>query len=114
MGIGQGHWVGLMLGNVPDFAILALALCLKTAPDVETRRAAVAAVPKVCRTGSHLASLVVAIEGLGGWGPLSRRAIAGWIESKSAEDLAYQVVKYAQRQDWRWADLLRLAHPPAA
>src|SRR6185295_5558780 len=26
MGIGAGHWVGLMLGNVPDFAILALAL----------------------------------------------------------------------------------------
>ncbi|MSP62812.1 MAG: long-chain fatty acid--CoA ligase [Myxococcales bacterium] len=26
MGIADGHWVGLMLGNVPDFAILALAL----------------------------------------------------------------------------------------
>jgi long-chain acyl-CoA synthetase len=26
MGIGKGHWVGLMLGNVPDFAILSLAL----------------------------------------------------------------------------------------
>ena len=26
MGIGKGQWVGLMLGNVPDFAILALAL----------------------------------------------------------------------------------------
>src|SRR5580692_11433922 len=26
MAIGEGHWVGLMLGNVPDFAILALAL----------------------------------------------------------------------------------------
>src|SRR5260221_14121152 len=26
MGIGKGEWVGLMLGNVPDFAILALAL----------------------------------------------------------------------------------------
>lgn len=26
MGIEHGHWVGLMLGNVPDFAILALAL----------------------------------------------------------------------------------------
>jgi len=26
MGVGKGHWVGLMLGNVPDFAILALAL----------------------------------------------------------------------------------------
>jgi acyl-CoA synthetase (AMP-forming)/AMP-acid ligase II len=26
MGITEGHWVGLMLGNVPDFAILALAL----------------------------------------------------------------------------------------
>jgi long-chain acyl-CoA synthetase len=26
MGVGKGHWVGLMLGNVPDFAILSLAL----------------------------------------------------------------------------------------
>jgi long-chain acyl-CoA synthetase len=26
MGISEGHWVGLMLGNVPDFATLALAL----------------------------------------------------------------------------------------
>jgi long-chain acyl-CoA synthetase len=26
MGIQEGHWVGLMLGNVPDFATLALAL----------------------------------------------------------------------------------------
>src|SRR5438105_7425080 len=26
MGIEKGDWVGLMLGNVPDFAILALAL----------------------------------------------------------------------------------------
>src|ERR671932_602294 len=26
MAIGEGQWVGLMLGNVPDFAILALAL----------------------------------------------------------------------------------------
>src|SRR6476646_8923800 len=26
LGIGQGAWVGLMLGNVPDFVILALAL----------------------------------------------------------------------------------------
>src|SRR5882724_2399816 len=26
MGIAKGQWVGLMLGNVPDFAILALAL----------------------------------------------------------------------------------------
>src|ERR1700690_3110260 len=26
LGIGPGAWVGLMLGNVPDFVILALAL----------------------------------------------------------------------------------------
>ncbi|MCA9676214.1 MAG: acyl--CoA ligase, partial [Myxococcales bacterium] len=26
MGIKEGEWVGLMLGNVPDFVILALAL----------------------------------------------------------------------------------------
>src|SRR6266702_7123740 len=88
-------------GRAPknDPAILALALCLKTAPDVETRRAASEATPRVCRTGSHLASLMVAIEGLGGWGPLSRKAVAGWIGARAAEDLAYQVVKYGQRQD---------------
>jgi acyl-CoA synthetase (AMP-forming)/AMP-acid ligase II len=26
MGIGRGHWVGLMLGNVPEFIVLTLAL----------------------------------------------------------------------------------------
>lgn len=102
-------------GRAPknDPAILALALCLKTAADVETRRAAAAAVPRVCRTTSHLASLATAMQALGGWGPLSRKAIGGWLEARSADDLAFQAVKYGQRQDWRLADLLRLAHPSA-
>jgi long-chain acyl-CoA synthetase len=34
MGIHKGEWVGLMLGNVPDFAILALALSKIGAPVV--------------------------------------------------------------------------------
>src|SRR5262249_30075403 len=59
------------------------------------------------------ASFVTACQGLGGWGPLTRRAVAGWLESKSAEDIAFQAVKYGQRQDWRLADMLRLAHPKA-
>src|SRR5437016_13646600 len=39
MGIGKGHWVGLMLGNVPDFAILALALSKLGATVVPLERA---------------------------------------------------------------------------
>lgn len=107
-----------------DPAIFALALVLKTAPDVESRRAAAKAVPLVCRTASHLAGFVNAVEALGqqngkeerkgsggGWGPLTRQAIQYWINYLSAEDLAYQAVKYRQRQGIRLGDVLRLAHP---
>lgn len=107
-----------------DPAIFALALCLKTAPDVETRRKAALAVPLVCRTASHIYSLVSAVEALGkpdgkeerkgtggGWGPLTRRAIQHWINFLSADDLAYQAVKYGSRQGWSLASVLRVAHP---
>ncbi len=45
-------------------------------------------------------------------GPGLRRAVGGWYTSRDADALAYQVVKYRQREGWshRWT-LLRLAHP---
>ncbi len=101
-------------GRAPknDPAILALALCLKTG-DQDTRRAAQAAVPKVCRIGTHILHLAEYVNALGGWGRGTKRAFAQWYQGKSASDLAYQLVKYQQRDGWSNRDLLRLAHPKA-
>lgn len=102
-------------GRAPknDPAILALALCAKTG-NVETRRAAYAALPKVCRIGTHLFHFVAFAEALGGWGRGMKRAVARWYTDKPASDLAYQLVKYQQRDGWSHRDLLRLAHPTSA
>ena len=37
--------------------------------------------------------------------------MAGWYTSKDADRLAYQMVKYRQREGWSHRDVLRLAHP---
>lgn len=101
-------------GRAPknDPAILALALCLKTGSP-ETRRDAIAAVPKVCRIGTHLMHLAAFVNDLGGWGRGTKRAFAQWYQGKSASDLAYQLVKYQSRDGWSNRDILRLAHPKA-
>lgn len=43
-----------------------------------------------------------------------RRAVAGWYNDMPAERLAYQAVKYRQRDGWSHRDALRLAHPDPA
>jgi hypothetical protein len=42
-----------------------------------------------------------------------KRAIAHWYLDKTPRDLAYQCVKYQQRNGWSQRDLLRLAKPKA-
>ena len=93
-----------------DPALFALAMALQFG-DLETRRAAARALLPVARTGTHVLHLAGFVDGLGGWGRLTRAALAGWYNGKSAEDLAYQVVKYQQRDGWSHRDVLRLAHP---
>jgi 60 kDa SS-A/Ro ribonucleoprotein len=90
-------------------AILALAVAMRST-DLATRRAAHAAVTEVCRTGTHLFELVEAVQALGGWGRGARRAIARWYTSRSADELSFQVLKYAQRDGWTHRDVLRLCH----
>ncbi len=99
-------------GRAPknDPAIFALALAASLG-DEETKRLAMAAIPKVCRTGTHLFQFAEAIEGFRGWGRGLRRGIAAWYTGKPADQLALQVVKYRQRGGWTHRDLLRLAHP---
>jgi 60 kDa SS-A/Ro ribonucleoprotein len=99
-------------GRAPkqDPAIFALALAA-AAKSEATRRLALAALPRVCRTGTHLFQFAEAVEAMRGWGRGLRRAIAGWYLDKPTDALAYQAVKYRQRKGWTHRDLLRLAHP---
>lgn len=99
-------------GRAPknDPAIFALALAASLGND-ETKRLAMAAIPKVCRTGTHLFQFAETVEGFRGWGRGLRRGIAAWYTAKTVDQLALQVVKYRQRGGWSHRDLLRLAHP---
>lgn len=99
-------------GRAPknDPAIFALALAAGArAP--ETRAAALAALPRVCRTGTHLFQFAEAVQAFRGWGRALRHAVSRWYLDKEPRDLAYQCVKYQNRNGWSHRDLLRLAHP---
>ena len=77
----------------------------------QTREAALGALPKVARTGSHLLTLADYVEQFRGWGRGLRRAVGSWYTARPVDRLAYQAVKYRQRGGWTHRDLLRLAHP---
>lgn len=90
--------------------VFALAACTAAADD-ETRAYALAALPKVCRTGTQLFLFAGFVEQFRGWGRGLRRAIGAWYTDRDADALAYQLVKYQQREGWSHRDLLRLAKP---
>ena len=99
-------------GRAPknDPAIFALALCASMGDDA-TRKAALDAIPKVCRIGTHLFSFAEYIKGMRGWGRGLRRGMGAWYSNMDENRLAYQAVKYRQRNGWTHRDVLRLAHP---
>lgn len=68
-------------------------------------------VQQVCRTSTHLFEFAEYVEALGGWGRAKRGAVADWYTSKTPDQLAYQAVKYRQRNGWSHRDLFRLSHP---
>lgn len=92
----------------PSLFALAAACALG---DDDGRRTALAALPLVARTGTHLFLFARYVEQFRGWGRGLRRAVADWYLSKPVEDVAFQAVKYRQREGWTHRDLLRLAHP---
>ena len=102
-------------GRAPknDAAIFVLALCAKTGDDA-TRKAALEALPKVCRIGTHLFNFADCVEELGGWGRGTKNAVARWYNKKPIGKVAYQAAKYQARNGWSNRDLLRLSHPKAA
>jgi 60 kDa SS-A/Ro ribonucleoprotein len=99
-------------GRAPknDPAIFALAMAAGLG-DEPTRRSALEALPQVCRTGTHLFQFATFVEGFRGWGRSLRRAVGRWYAAQPVEAIAYQAVKYRQREGVTHRDLLRLAHP---
>jgi len=91
-------------------AIFALALAAAS-NDLAVRKAALDALGVVCRTGTHLFHFAESVQHFRGWGRALRRGIARWYNDKAEDALAYQVVKYQQRNGWSHRDLMRLAHP---
>lgn len=99
-------------GRAPkqDPAIYALALAA-SAKDEATRKAALDALLRVCRTGTALFNFNAYVEEHRGRGPALNGAVRRWYNRESVDDVAYQMVKYRQRNGWSHRDLLRLAKP---
>ena len=94
--------------NDPAIFLLAQAAASK---DAVTRAAALAALPKICRIGTHLFHFAADVNNARGWGRALKKAVALWYTGRSSDQLAFQAVKYQQRDGWSHKDLLRLAHP---
>lgn len=92
-------------------ALFALAAAAGLAPEANQRRYALDALPKVARTGTHLFTFVTYAQQFRGWGRSLRNGIGDWYLDPSVERLAYQMLKYRNRNGWTHRDLLRKAHP---
>jgi 60 kDa SS-A/Ro ribonucleoprotein len=95
-------------GNDPALFVLAMAAGLGDEP---TRAAALLALPRVARTGTHLFHWLRYVQAFRGWGRGVRRAVGRWYAARTPGDLAYQLTKYQARDGWSHRDALRLAHP---
>lgn len=94
-----------------DSAVFALAIGAAHA-NVKARQLATANMFKVCRTYTHLAQFVGAAKALGrGWGETMTRAVADWYDKKEINKVAFQAIKYRDREGYAQKDILKLAHP---
>lgn len=92
-----------------DPVIYALALaCAHSNEGV--RDYAYNAVQSVIRTGTQMFMFVEFVKAQRGFGRGLSRAITAWYD-RPPEKVAYQVVKYRQRNGWTHRDVLRIVHP---
>lgn len=98
-------------GRAPknDPALFALALAAASEARA-TRRLAFEALPRVARIGTHLLHFAAYLDGLRGWGRAARQGLARWYTAQEPARLAYQLLKYRQRDGWTHRDVLRLLH----
>lgn len=79
--------------------------------ETESKQYARKQITKVVRTGTHLFIFMRYLKQFGGINRGLRREIGKWYTEKSADKLAYQLVKYRQREGYTHRDVLRLVHP---
>lgn len=96
-----------------DVAIFVLAYVMTVGSDAAKAEARYQ-MHRIVRTSTHLFTFEKFLKALApgtGLGTSRNRAIASWYESKSTGDLAYQMVKYRQREGWTHRDSMRQARP---
>lgn len=98
-----------------DYAIFALAIGYKFG-NAEVKAAITENFNRVIRIGTHLFQFYSYLEELGlqklsgSTGRQIKKAISAWYNNKSADSLALQVLKYANRAGWTHEDVLNLTH----
>jgi 60 kDa SS-A/Ro ribonucleoprotein len=68
-------------------------------------------ITKVVRTGTMLFIFMRYLKQFGGFSRGLRRELGKWYTEKNTDKLAYQLVKYRQREGYTHRDVLRLIHP---
>lgn len=101
---------GLALKN--DHALFALALASGSI-SISARTYALNQLNVVARTATHLFMFIDYAQHFRGWGRALKNAVAAWYTTKPVDKLAYQLVKYRNRNGWTHRDVLRKAHPEA-
>lgn len=96
--------------SAPIFALVLLSM----GETPEAKQAFGEIFPQVVRTGSHFYEWLNYTKSLRGFGKIVREAGKSWLSREDVKSLAYQLLKYQQRQGFTNRDALRLFHvkPP--
>jgi 60 kDa SS-A/Ro ribonucleoprotein len=98
-----------------DQAIFLLAALITNCKDSSFKTEISKAMPKICRTGTHLFMFTHYVDTMRSWGRSVRKAISNWYAMEPSK-LEYQLVKYQGRtvegtgNQWTHRDVLRSAH----
>lgn len=93
-------------------AIFALAVACSFEDD-DVRSYALARIGAVCRTFTHLTKFLTYVQNFRSLGTGITKALARWYTDQPVDKVAYQAVKYRNRDGWTHRDVLRISHPKA-
>lgn len=116
---GDGEWLVDELvriseeGRAPkaEPAILALARCLAADVPLPVRKKAGHAAPRVIRAAAFLPDFMDAGRIFRGRGFIFKKAVQAILQAWDADRMAYQAIKYQERNNWTLARALKLARP---
>lgn len=99
----------LNLAPKAEPALFVIALCA-TYGNETVKKVVYNAISKICRTSTQFFTLIDNLNTLRGWSSGLRKGVAKFYTSRSEDQLAYQLVKYRQRNGFTHRDALRLCH----